>query len=427
MNTHKIIKQTATELELLITVDKTQLTTVKNEVVDRLKKDLKVAGFRPGKVPTNIAERHLDSATLQSEVLERVISRSYGETILELKLMTISSPKIELKKFVPYDECEYSAKVALMPKIDYDYTKLRVKYPSEKLDKAEIDKALDNIARQTATKKASKVGAKLGDEIKFDYEGVRAGKPVEGAKAQNQTITLGQGQFIPGFEDHIVGMKAGATKSFVITFPKDYRASDLAGKKVDFTIKLHEVTTIDLPEQDDAWAKSVGPFENLKQLRADVIKRLEQEHDSALTKRYENMVIDEAIKKAKIDAPELLLEDQLQNLEHEFTDNLKNSGLDKEKYLALMGRDAKSLDDELKEEATKRVQMALLIRQIVEKEQIGLEVAEIDATIAQLRQTYTDPKMLEHIEHDHFRDDIANHLLSSKAIAKLVSYAKGDK
>ena len=221
MNTHKITKQTSTEAEFLITVDEEQLTPIKNEIIDHLKKDLKVAGFRPGKVPTNIAERHVDSSVLQTEVLERVIARSYGKAVVEANLQTLSSPKIEIKKFVPFTELEYVARVALMPKIDFDYKKLHVKEKIEKLDEKDVDKTIDNLRRQTAIKKPSKAAIKNGDEVVIDYEGVREGKPVEGAKAEKQTVTVGQGQFIPGFEEELVGMKAGDKKEFEITFPKD--------------------------------------------------------------------------------------------------------------------------------------------------------------------------------------------------------------
>ena len=427
MNTHKITKQTSTEAEFLITVDEEQLTPIKNEIIDHLKKDLKVAGFRPGKVPTNIAERHVDSSVLQTEVLERVIARSYGKAVVEANLQTLSSPKIEIKKFVPFTELEYVARVALMPKIDFDYKKLRVKEKIEKLDEKDVDKTIDNLRRQTAVKKPSKSAIKNGDEVVIDYEGVREGKPVEGAKAEKQTVTVGQGQFIPGFEEELVGMKAGDKKEFEITFPKDYRATDLAGKKVLFKIKVHEVNVVELPELNDTWAKSVGPFKTVEEVRDDARNRLNQEHERAQAQSYENAVIDEAIKKAKFDVPTLLVDEQLHRLEHEFSDNLKNSGLDTEKYLALMGKDQKSLEEELKTEAQRRVKMALLIRHIVEAEQLQVTNDEIEATLAQLRATYTDPHMQEELTHDHFREDVANHLMSTKAIEKLVNYAKGGK
>ena len=187
------------------------------------------------------------------------------------------------------------------------------------------------------------------------------------------------------------------------------------------------MNVVELPELNDTWAKSVGPFKTVEEVRDDARNRLKQEHERAQAQSYENAVIDEAIKKAKFDVPTLLVDEQLHRLEHEFSDNLKNSGLDTEKYLALMGKDQKSFEEELKTEARRRVKMALLIRHIVEAEQLQVTNDEIEATLAQLRATYTDPHMQEELTHDHFREDVANHLMSTKAIEKLVNYAKGGK
>ena len=425
MNTHKITKQTATEAEIKITVDAEQLDPIKLEIINHLKKDLKVAGFRPGKVPANIAERHLDSSVLQTEVLERIIARTYGKAIMEENLQALSNPKIEIKKFVPFTELEYVARVALMPKIDFDFKKLRVKEKVEKLDEKEVDKAIENLRAQTASKKPSKSAIVDGDEVKIDYEGIREGKPVEGAAAENQQLKVGAGQFIPGFEENLVGLKTGDKKEFEVTFPKDYRATDLAGKKVTFKIKVNEVNKVELPKLDDEWAKSVGPFKSIKELREDAAKRLADEHTRAQAQAYENSVIDEAIKKAKFEVPGILVEEQRHRLEHEMQDNLKNSGLDVEKYLALSGKDQKTFEAELNEEASRRVKMALLVRHVVEAEQLNVTNEEIEMMLAQLKQSYTDPHMLEELTHDHFREDVANHIMSTKAIEKLVHYAKG--
>ena len=146
-----------------------------------------------------------------------------------------------MNKFVPYSELEFSAEFPIMPKIEYDYSKLRVKKPALKVDKAKVDEAIENLRQQMAKRVATGKPAQNGDEVKFDFEGVRKGKPVEGAAAKNHTMIIGSKTFIPGFEEELVGLKKDEEKTFDITFPKDYHASDLKNAKVEFSVKINEI------------------------------------------------------------------------------------------------------------------------------------------------------------------------------------------
>lgn len=421
---HTVSKKTAIGITITIDVDEQFMAPYKQSVLKRLKKDLKVDGFRPGQAPDNIAMRQLGEPRVQSEVLEEVIMHAYARAVREQKLQTIASPKIEVKKFVPFTDLEFTAEVAIMPTITYDYTKLRVKPKELKIDKKEIDETLNGLRKQMAERKKSSKPIKDGDEVKLDFEGVREGQPVEGAAAKNSSLTIGEGRFIPGFEENMIGLKPGESKTFTVTFPKDYHAKDLAGQKVDFTVKINEVENLIMPKLDDSFATHVGKFKNLIELKADIEKTLKAQKEAESVQDYENEVIGELIKKVKFEVPEFLLEDNEHRLEHEVEENLKNSGLDLKKYLELQGKTEADYRKELHDEAERRVKLGILMRHVIDQENVTATDAEVDAEMERLRSQYSDPKMQEELKHGHFRDDLRTHLLTTKAVQKLTGYAK---
>ena len=420
---HEITSTKNSQVELKVELSADYLEDVKKTVVNHMKSGVKVAGFRPGKAPESIVERHLGQNQLQAEVLEAAVSRSYTDVVVENKLETIAAPKVELKKFVPYSELEYTAVAAVMPKIDFDPAKLKVKQEPVKVDAKEVEETVEGLRKQMSSEKPSKKPAKLGDKVKIDFEGTREGKPVEGAAAQNSDITLGEGRFIPGFEDNIVGLKEGDEKEFEVTFPKDYHAKDLAGAKVVFKVNIREVNAVELPVLDDEFAKAIGDFKTLAELRKDIEAKIKVQKTDQATQDYEQQVMAEALKQAKFEVAPLLLDEQKHRLQHEVEDNLRQSGLDVEKYLAVSGKAKDEFENELSEEAEKRVKTGLLIRHIVDANSLEVTDAEVDQELAKLREQYTDKHMQEEMTHGHFRDDLAQHLLSTKARQLLVQYA----
>lgn len=424
---HEITSTKNSQVELKVELTADYLEDVKKTVVDRMKQGVKVAGFRPGKAPLNVIERHLDQNQLQAEVLEAAVARSYSDAVVAEKLETIAAPKVELKKFVPYTELEYVAVAAVMPKIDFDITKLKLKQADVRVEAKEIDETLEGLRKQAAIEKPSTEPAKLGDKVKIDFEGTRAGKPVEGAAGQNSELTLGEGRFIPGFEDNIVGLKEGEEKEFEVTFPKDYHAKDLAGAKVTFKVNLRELTAVNMPELNDELAKTLGDFKSLKDLRADIETKIKVQKMDQAEQEYEQNVLAEALKQAKFEVAPLLIDEQKHRLQHEVEENLKQSGLDVEKYLTVSGKAKDEFEKELSEEADKRVRTGLLIRQVVESNNLDVSEDEVESELEKLRMQYTDKHMQEEMTHGHFRDDLAQHLLATKARALLVQYASGQK
>lgn len=424
---HKIITQSDTEVEFEVELDSAYIKPHYTHVLSHLKEGVKVAGFRPGKAPDNVVERELGAQKVQAEVMQDLIMHSFSETVTELKLDTVADPQINLQKFVPYSELSFRAKVALAPKLTLpDLTKLKVDHKSEEVTEADIDAGIEQVRQSTAERSLVKRPAKLGDEVRMDFEGTREGKPVEGAAAQNQPLTLGAGQFIPGFEQNLVGMSPDEEKDFDITFPADYRATDLAGKKVSFHIKLREVREVKLPEATDAWAKKISPFDSIKKLREDVRRHLQEGKDADNDRHFRNALLEAMLAKIDVKLPETLVESQLQTIRREMDEQFAQNGLDEAKYLETSKKSKADYDHELAQEAAKRVKLGFALRKIVGEQKFEVNPLELDMEIAALKQRYSDAQTQAEIDKPEFRDELANKIISEKAIEYIVKQNKGE-
>ena len=418
------VKKAKATTTLTITTDGQFIDPYKQAVLKRLKKDLKVDGFRPGHAPDNIVVRELGEARVQAEVLEEVIEHAIINQLREQKIESLSSPKIDLKKFVPYTELEFTAEVSVMPEINFDYSKLKLKKEPVKIDSKRIDEAIENLRKQMAKRVATGKPAKKGDEVRFDFEGSREGKPVEGASAKNHTMIIGEGTFIPGFEENLIGLKEKEEKTFDITFPKDYHSKDLQGAKVQFKVKINSIYDVELPEVNDEFAKAVANKANIKELRIDIEQVLSQQEQEQADKNYENQLLEDLFSKVKFQPPIQLLEDQAMQLEQEMDKNLHNSGLDRKKYLEMQKRTEDDLKKEINAEADRRVRGALILRDVIKKYDLNVSEIELEQEIAKMSEQYkSDPKIQEELTHDHFKEDLRNHLLTRKAVAKLTEFA----
>ena len=426
MTNHTIVRQSDIEVEFEVKLDEKYILPHKTHVLEHLKAHIKVAGFRPGKMPDAIAERELGSEKVQTEVLQDLIMHSYGEALTNLKLEVIADPQITLSKFVPYSTLEYRAMVAVMPPVKLpDLTKVKINNKPEEVTDAELDEAVAQLAKNATKHKTLKRAAKLGDGVKFDFVGTRQGKPVEGAIGNNQILTLGEGKFIPGFEDNLIGMSAGEEKDFKITFPKDYHQPDLQSAEVDFYIKMIEVAQVVIPKLDNEFAKSMGGFKTLDVLRQDLKRHLEDGKKNKAEQKFRSDVLDEVISKTKLSVPTSLVDDQIKSLRDQMNQELAQNGLDEAKYLEFNKKQKSDYENELKTEADRRVKLGLILRSIVKEQKMDVNEQEIDVRLTQLEQQYSDPQIRAEIAKPEFKQDLKNRMLSDKAIEYIINRVKG--
>jgi trigger factor len=421
----KITSQTETEVQFTVSLDEKGLAPIKAEVFNDLRRRVKAAGFRPGKAPDMIVERELGSSSVQSEFIEHAISHSYADSVKELKLAVVSSPNVSLEKFVPYTELTYKATVELMPKVTLaDYEKFRIKRPSAKVEQKDVERTIQDLRRRVAARLDSEQPAKKGDEVNFDFEGKKDGKDVPGASAKNQTLQLGSGSFIPGFEEQIIGLTKGDEKTFDIRFPKEYHESSLADQVVTFKIKLNSVTDLVLPEVTDEFAATVGPFSTVDEMKADITDKIAGEQDESIARKYEQDVLEKLLKDSKFKTPETLITQQLERMRSELDQNLASSGLNIDKYLELTKKTRDDMDKEMRPEAERRVGLAMVLTEVAAKEHLSVDAPELDAEIGRLKGDYPDPQTQSELDNPNTREEVYNHLMASKVIAKLLSYSE---
>lgn len=420
----KILTQTDDEVQFTISLDESELKVVKAEIFDQLRLRVKASGFRPGKAPDMIVEREMGSEYVQREVMDRAIQHTYTNAVKQLKLQIVSNPKISLEKFVPYTVLEYKVVAELLGKVALaDYKNMRVKRTSVEVKPAEINRTIEDLRRRQAVRLDSEHPAKNGDEVNFDFVGTKDGEVVPGASAQNQNLQLGSGQFIPGFEGEMIGLKKSDEKTFDITFPDNYQEKNLAGQVVTFAITINTVTDLVLPDVNQEFIEQVSAFKTLSELEADISTKITAEKTESAAREYEQSVLEKLLQKSTFKTPSALVDQQLERMRAELTQNLASSGLDLPKYLDLSGKTQTDMDSEMRPEAQRRVGLAMVLTEVATAENLSITPKELNAEIERLKQDYPDPSTQAELDNPSTREEVYNHLMSSKVISKLVSFA----
>jgi len=418
-----ITSTTDTSKTLTITLDEKDMAETVKQTMDHMRAKVKAAGFRPGKAPDHIVERELGTQAVQAEVIDAALGATYRKVLVENEINPVGSPQVEVSKFVAYSELEYVLTVEVLAPVKLaDYKKLKSKKPEVKVDPKDLEVAMEDLRKRLASHEPIKTAAKLEDKTVIDFEGSQNGILVPGAKGADHHLVLGSNSFIPGFEEELVGLKAGDTKTFDITFPKEYHEASLAGAAVTFKVDVKEVHRIILPEVTDALAIEVAGVKTVKELKADIESRLKAEKEAEAMRDYENQLIEEIVKGSKYSLPESLVERQLEAMRAEFGQQLSQSGMDLDKWLNLTGKNLEEFDKELRPKAEDRVAAGIVMSEISKIENVKVTDQDIEEELNRLRLSYPDPAMQAELEKPELREEIFNHLMASRTLAKLVEY-----
>jgi len=418
---HTLKKLSDTQVLVSVTASEQDLADAKAIALKHLSREIKVPGFRQGKVPANVAEKHLDPNTLGTEVAEHAINATMNEVIAVEGMRVLDQPKIELKKFVPYTELEFEATVDVIPEVKLgNYKKLKVKKTAKEVEQADVDEVLERVKQNFAEKKEVKREAKLTDEVTIDFVGKKDGEAFEGSTSEDYALVLGSKSFIPGFEEAIVGHKAGDKFDIPLTFPKDYHAENLKGAKVVFEVTLKKVTEVSTPELSDELAKKVGPFETVQDLTDDIRRELSAQNERVADNEYKDGLVEALIKASDIPVPEVLVEDQLKSVEQDAKQNLMYRGMTPEDYMAQKGYKDEDewREKEFKDVATKRVQAGLALAELSKLENIEVTKEELDARHEEMLGQY--PNMKEQLDTPEARADLVNRIVTEKTLERLV-------
>jgi trigger factor len=413
-----------TRVVVTIALDAAELEAAEQVALHKFAKDTKVNGFRKGKAPLELVKKNTDQALLGQETLENALSKGVAEGFLNNDLQALEQPSIEVKKYVPGQEMEFTAEADVLPKITLgDHKKLKATKQKTEVTDAEVEEVIERIAQSSSEKKAVKRAAKMGDETVIDFVGKLKGEAFPGGTGNDYPLTLGSGSFIPGFEEALVGVKAGDKKDVELSFPKDYHAKDLAGKKVTFETTVKTVNEIVKPKLDDEFAAKVGPFSSMKDLRNDIKREITARNDQKAEDQYKDDLVRDLVKKTKVAAPKALVEMQLQSLEQDLTQNLMYQGMNFEQYLESKGY--KDRDEWVKKEAEEaaefRVKAGLTLAELSKALKVEATSDELASEINAYKTQYANnPEMAKRFDEPEVQREIANRLITEKTVDELV-------
>lgn len=412
-----------TKVEVTITLGKDELAAAEQVALSKLAKNIKAPGFRKGKVPASVAVKHVDPQALAQQTLEDALSRAVAEAFIGENLQALERPAVDVKKFVPGQELEFTAEAEILPQVKLgDYKKLKLEKPKVSVSEKEIDEIIQRMREGFAEKKEVKRAAKMGDEVKIDFIGKKDDVPFDGGTAQDYTLKLGSHTFISGFEEGIEGKKMGETFDLDLEFPKEYRVEDLAGAKVVFTVTLKAVYETELPEVDDAFAAKAGPFKTVTELKDDIKRELQAQKEREAKEKQKDELVKQLIEVSEVPVPEVLLKDQAESIERDMTQNLTYQGLTLDQYLQDKKLDKeKWLETEVNVAAKKRVQAGLALAELSKTEKVEATTKELDDKIEAYKKEYgNSPEIAKQFSTPEARRDIANRLLTDKTVELLL-------
>ena len=419
-----VTHESDTRVKVVVAADHAELAAAEQVALKRLAKTVKVNGFRTGHVPLEIVKKHADPNALAQETLDAALNRAVAEAFLSNDLQVLARPEVEIKKYVPGELLEFTAEADVLPEVKLgDYKKLKVKKAAVNVDKKEIDEVIERIQKGLSEKKEVKRAAKIGDETVIDFVGKKDGEAFQGGTGKDYPLVLGSNSFIPGFEDALVGLKAGDTKDVKLAFPKDYHAKDLAGQDVVFEVTVKKVNSVKLPALDDKFAAKAGPFTSMEDLRRDIKAEITAQAERRVKDDLKDELVKQLVAKSTVSVPSVLRDDQIRSLEQDLRQNLMYRGRTLEQYFEEKGyadRDA-WVKAEANDAADARIKAGLVLAQLSKELKIEATADELAAHINTYKQQdANNPKMAKHFDKPEAQREVANRLITEKTIDKLV-------
>ena len=341
------------------------------KVYQRTKSKFAVDGFRKGKAPRSIIERFYGEGIFFEDAVNDLIADGYGAALDELNLNVIDQPVPEFGDINKGEGFTVTINVAVYPEFEVkDYKGVEIEKVSDEVTAEMVDTEMENLRKRNARMVVVERAAKEGDTVILDYEGWVGDEQFQGGTAERQSLKLGSNTFIPGFEEQLVGVEPGAEKDVVVTFPEVYHAEDLAGKEATFKCKVHEIKEEELPELNDDFAKDISEFDTLAELRADKEEQLKKTAAAKAETSMRNAVLEAVYNANDIDIPEVMIEDEIDNMMNEFDQQLQMQGMSLEQYFEYLNANKDDFRSELREDAVKRVKTKMIVGAVADAEQI---------------------------------------------------------
>jgi trigger factor len=400
-----------------------------NRVAAELGRDMKIPGFRKGKVPPQVVLQRLGREQVLSEAVQHGMADWYEEAVNGAHIAAVGHPKVDLGELPDKGEpLSFTVEVAVRPKAELgDYKGVEAARREAKADDEAVTAEVERLREALASLEPVEREAQNGDFLVLDYTGYVDGEPFQGGEGRGQTIELGSGRLIPGFEDQLIGAKPGEDRELNVSFPDDYGAEELAGKQASFQTNVKEVREKRLPELDDEFALQAGGFDTLDELREDIARRLREADERAIEREFREAAVDAAVANAKIDIPPDVVHGKAHDIWHQMEHRLRRQGIDPAQYVAITGKSEEDLIKEAEPDAEKSLRREAVLAAIVEAESIDPSDDDLMEALREATPDVDDKRLqkaLDQLKKDGrdavLREDVA----MRKAVDLVVEGAK---
>ena len=383
-------KQEHSIVALTIEITKAEFEAAKDKAFKKTGKNITVPGFRKGKAPRKMIEKLYGEGVFFEEAFNIVYPEAMEMAVEKSGIKPVGRADVDLGDPAEEGGLTIIAKVPVEPEVELgEYKGIEVEKETVKVLAADVKAELNRMAQRNARTETVDRKAKKNDTVDIDFEGFVDGVAFEGGKAEHHELTLGSGAFIPGFEDQLIGCKAGDEKDVVVTFPEEYHAAELAGKEATFKCKVHKVEETILPEIDDEFAKDVSDTcETLDDLKKEITERLKAERQEAADTAFEEKVLDVVLEGMKADIPEAMIDAQVDTIVQDFGYRLQMQGMGLEQYLKMTGTEVGAFRAMFKDQAERQVKTRLALQKVVELEGITVSDTELDEEYAKMAEQY---------------------------------------
>lgn len=373
-----------------IEVEAEQVAAALDKAFKKVVQKVNVPGFRKGKVPRAIFESKFGVESLYQDALDFIVPEAYVAAVQETGIEPVDRPEVDVEQFGKGQTLKFKAKVVVKPEVELgEYKGIELEAEEAAVTAEEVNEELEKLQKRHAELVPVEEGAaQNGDVVVIDFEGFVDGVAFEGGKAERYSLELGSNSFIPGFEDQVVGLEKDGEKDITVTFPDNYQAEELQGKEAVFKIKLHDIKRKNLPELDDEFAKDVSEFETLEEYKADLESKLKERKQNEINAKKESQVVEKAAAAAKVEIPEVMINDEAEQMVKEFEGRLRTQGMNIEMYYQFTGQSAEDLKGQMRSDAEKRVLNNLVLEAIAKAENLEATEEEINTELENLSQMY---------------------------------------
>ena len=410
------------QVALTIEVNAAEFEAAVEKAYQKMRRKISVPGFRPGKAPRKMIERMYGAEVFFEEAINIAFPEAYEAAAEQEKLQIVGYPTVEMVGEVTKDGFTFKATTPVYPEVTLgEYKGLKAEKPEVKVLAADVDERLKALADRNTRLVSVEREAKSGDTAVIDFEGFKDGVPFEGGKGENFSLELGSGSFVPGFEDQVIGMKAGEEKDIDITFPENY-TPELAGKPVVFHVKINEVKVKEVPAIDDEFAKDVSEFDTLKDLKADIKKKMTAERTEAAQRAFEDVLMAKVAEGVEAEIPQEMVELQAEKMMEQFKQQLASQGIPFDQYLKMTGTTEADFRQQAQGPAAEQVKMDLAVEAIIKAEGLEATDEDVESEMKSVAEKYGMD--LETVKKYLRPEDVKEQVIREKAVKIVADSAK---